>query len=111
MVIVQIEEVGIVEQRGRARIGDDTLTEEIAELVGEVATDDKIEIFAVETIGVAHQAAIVEVLVVEIGASRRSWLKTGESTTCARDVAAKKKSVTAKKTIDSLFVFKVIYFN
>lgn len=47
--VVEIEEVGVVEESHRAGIGDDTLLEVIAEATAEVSAEHEVKIFAVES--------------------------------------------------------------
>ena len=73
-MVGEVEEVGVVEERYRAILCNHTLTEEVAELVVEVATDDEVEVFAVETVGVAGGTVLVEVIVVEVGTRLKAYL-------------------------------------
>lgn len=86
--IVDIEEVGVVEEAYIARGGNDTLAEEIAELLTNRAADDEIEITAVKAIGVLLQGVALDsvVVIIEVGTSLKFNLckDGGEVDLCRR---------------------------
>ena len=69
--IVDVEEVGVVEEAYITRRGNDALAEEIAELLTNRATNDEVEITAMKAIGVLLQGVALDsvVVIIEVGTS------------------------------------------
>ena len=86
--IVDVEEVGVVEEAYIARGGNDALAEEIAELLTNRAANDEVEITAVKAIGVLLQGVALDsvVVIIEVGTSLKFNLckDGGEVDLCRR---------------------------
>ncbi len=86
--IVDVEEVGVVEEAYIAWGGNDTLAEEIAELLTNRAANDEVEITAVKAIRVLLQGVALDsvVVIIEVGTSLKFNLckDGGEVDLCRR---------------------------
>lgn len=86
--IVDVEEVGVVEEAYIARGGNDALAEEIAELLTNRAANDEVEITAVKAIGILLQGVALDsvVVIIEVGTSLKFNLckDGGEVDLCRR---------------------------